>query len=283
MFEREMIETERGTFEIFKTGNGKPLAFTHLYSEFNTLGNTMSHMLAEHYTVHIINLRGAGGSDGPTEAYTYSMDDAIHDMEAVRKALKMDSWTFSGHSTGGFLALKYAVMYPESLDKIIAGGLSASYEYMHHPDSIYCPENPNNPRMKEIFSELRNPGIAREERIKLSKEWLMMSLHEKASYYKVIDKKESGRTLMDKLDFFTSELEYYDVRNQLKSTPVKAFIYCGRHDAQCPHIFSEEAAELMPNASLTTFEYSNHNPDVEEEEKFEAFLKSTVKPSGKEI
>lgn len=276
MFEEKIIKTERGTFEIFKKGNGEPLAFTHLYSEFNTLGNTMAHMLAEHYTVHIINLRGAGGSDGPTDAYTYSMDDAIHDMEAIRKALNIDAWTFSGHSTGGFLALKYAIKYPESLDKIIAGGLCASYEYMEHPESIYCPDNPNNPRMKEIFSELRNPDTPKEKRIQLSKEWMMMSLHEEASYYKVMSKKESGRTLMDKLDFFTSELKYYDVRDALESTPVKAFIYCGRHDAQCPHIFSEEAAELMPNASLTTFEYSNHNPDIEEEEAFKHFIESTV-------
>lgn len=283
MFDREVLKTERGTFEIFKKGNGNPLAFTHLYSEFNTLGNTMSQMLAEHYTVYIINLRGAGSSDGANEAYTYSMDDAIHDMEAIRTALKIDTWTFSGHSTGGFLALEYAVMYPESLDKIIAGGLCASYEYMHHPDSIYCSENPNNPRMKKIFSELRNPDIPRKERVKLSKEWLMMSLYKEESYYKVLNKKESGRTLMEKVDYFTSELKSYDVREQLKSSPVKAFIYCGRHDAQCPHVFSEEAAELMPNASLTTFEYSNHIPDIEEEEKFKAFLKLTVKPSKKEI
>ncbi|WP_271398856.1 alpha/beta fold hydrolase [Salinicoccus roseus] len=87
---------------------------------------------------------------------------------------------------------------------------------------------------------------------------------------------------MDKIDYFTSELRNYDIREQLKSSPVKAFIYCGRHVAQCPHIFSEEAAELMPNASLTTFEYSNHIPDIEEEEKFKDFLKSTVNPSEKE-
>lgn len=282
MFERKVVETERGVFEIFKKGNGNPLAFTHLYSEFNTLGNTMSQMLAEYYTVYIINLRGAGSSDGANEAYTYNMDDAIHDMEAIRKTLKIDSWTFSGHSTGGFLALKYAVMYPESLDKIIAGGLCASYEYMEHPESIYCPENPNNGRMKEIFAELRKPDTPREERSALSKEWLMMSLYKDESYYKVINKKESGRALMNKIDYFTSELRNYDIREQLKSSPVKAFIYCGRHDAQCPHIFSEEAAELMPNASLTTFEYSNHIPDIEEEEKFKDFLKSTVNPSEKE-
>ncbi|MFC3418037.1 alpha/beta fold hydrolase [Salinicoccus hispanicus] len=276
MFESTVINTSRGQFEVFKRGHGEPLAFTHLYSEFNQNGNTMARALAEYYTVYIINLRGAGGSDGPTETYTYSMDDAIHDMEAIRETLGFEEWTFSGHSTGGFLALKYAVMYPDKLNKIIAGGLCASYEYMDHPDSIYCADNPNNSRMKEIFSELRKPDTPRETRIEIAKEWIMMSLYRKEAYYDLLERKESGRTLMDKIDYFTAELNEYDVREELKKTPVEAFIYSGRHDAQCPYIFSKEAADLMPNGSLTTFEFSNHNPDIEEEEKFNAFIKETA-------
>ncbi|MCG1008940.1 alpha/beta hydrolase [Salinicoccus sp. ID82-1] len=276
MFESQVIDTSRGQFEVFKRGHGEPLAFTHLYSEFNQNGNTMARALAEHYTVYIINLRGAGCSDGLTEIYTYSMDDAVHDMESIREALDIKKWAFSGHSTGGFLALKYAVMYPDNLTKIIAGGLCASYEYMEHPDSIYCAENPNNARMKEIFAELRKSETPRKLRIELAKEWTMMSLYREEAYYELLKRKESGRTLMEKIDYFTSELKDYDVRDELKTTPVEAFIYSGRHDAQCPYVFSKEAADLMPNGSITTFEYSNHNPDIEEEEKFNLFIEETV-------
>lgn len=276
MFEQGVIETKRGKFEIFKGGTGTPLAYTHLYSEFNTLGDIMSQHLVEHYTVYIINLRGAGQSDGPTKDHTYSMDDAVRDMEALRVALDIERWAFAGHSTGGFLALKYSVMYPESLTKIIAGGLCASYEYKDHPESIYNNKNPNNKRMKEIFAELRKPETLRKERIALSKEWLLMSLYREEMYDEIMKRKQSGRTLMDKIDYFTSELKDYDVREKLKTSPVGAFIYCGRHDAQCPHIFSAEAADLMPNGKMTTFEYSNHSPDIEEEEKFKDFISNTV-------
>lgn len=276
MFEAGILETDRGNFEIFKGGAGEPLAFTHLYSEFNALGDIMSQQLAEHYTVYIINLRGAGKSDGPTYDHTYSMDDAVRDMEAVREALDIGRWAFAGHSTGGFLTLKYSVMYPESLTKIIAGGLCASYEYMNHPESIYNSDNPNNKRMTEIFAVLRNPETLREERIALSKEWLLMSLYKEETYDEIMKRKQSGRTLMEKIDYFTSELKDYDVREALKTSPVEAFIYSGRHDAQCPHVFSAEAADLMPNGAMTTFEYSNHSPDIEEEEKFKEFISSTV-------
>lgn len=276
MFEVKLVDSARGIFEVFTYGQGEPLAYTHLYSEYNSNGDIMSQQLSDYYKVYVINLRGAGQSDDQTEDYTYSMDDAIHDLEAVRKALDIEKWAFAGHSTGGFLALKYAVMYPKSLTKIIAGGLCASGEYMNHPDSIYCAKNPNNQRMKDIFTEMRSPEATSEERNELAKEWIMMSLYRKDAYYDMLKRKNSGRTLMFKIDYFTEELKEYDVRDELKQSAVRAYIYCGRHDAQCPYVFSKEAADLMPNATLETFEYSNHIPDIEEEDKFKKFLESTV-------
>ncbi|WP_245772731.1 alpha/beta fold hydrolase [Lacicoccus alkaliphilus] len=82
--------------------------------------------------------------------------------------------------------------------------------------------------------------------------------------------------MIEKIDYFTSELKDYDIREELKTSPVEAFIYCGRHDVQCPHVFSAEAARLMPKGTLTTFEHSNHSPDIEEEEKFKKFIRSTI-------
>ncbi len=63
MFIQKLIQTDRGQFEIFIRGEGEPLAFTHLYSEFNENGDIMSQNLSENYTVFIINLRGAGKTD----------------------------------------------------------------------------------------------------------------------------------------------------------------------------------------------------------------------------
>ena len=56
----------------------------------------------------------------------------------------------------------------------------------------------------------------------------------------------------------------------------KAFLYSGIYDAQCPHEFTEEAAHLMPNATMTTFYESNHSPVVEEEEAFHQFVKQSL-------
>ena len=143
MWKERIIETDRGIFEVFEKGKGEPLAVTHLYSEFNQKGNLMAAPFTDYYHVYLINLRGAGKSVKANEIEEYSMSETVKDLEAIRKALHHEKWAFAGHSTGGMLALKYAIDYPTSLTKIIAGGAAASKEYVKDKNSIYCKKNPH--------------------------------------------------------------------------------------------------------------------------------------------
>ncbi len=276
MWEQCLIKTVRGTFEVFKKGNGQPVCVTHLYSEYNANGNLFADAFTAHATVYLVNLRGCGNSTDDLSTFNYSMAHTVDDLEAIRLALGFEKWIFAGHSTGGMLALKYAIMYPNSLVHIVAGGLCASSDYMRHSGSIYCTDNPNNQRIKEILAMLGNPESPLEERRAGSKEWSLMSLHHKESYDPMISRPNSGKTMSKRLDYFSyKELPTYDLRPELSHTTTIAYIYCGLHDAQCPHEFSAEAAELMPNATLQTFDESNHFPFIEEEEAFVQFLAGT--------
>lgn len=62
----------------------------------------------------------------------------------------------------------------------------------------------------------------------------------------------------------------------MKSIHIPTYIFAGRYDAQCPVEFGIEIADLTPNAQLTIFEHSNHNPFIEEEEAFKEFLQLTL-------
>lgn len=151
MWSQKWIETERGTFQYFEKGEGEPLAVTHLYSAFDERGNSFANHFTKHYKVYLINLRGAGNSAIATSEEQFSMEESALDLEAIREALKHEEWVFAGHSTGGMLALKYAIMYPDSLTKIIAGGAAASYEYGEDRDCIYCSKNPNFNRILKLW------------------------------------------------------------------------------------------------------------------------------------
>lgn len=277
MWEILNVETTRGHFEVFRKGKGKPIAVTHLYSEFNSKGNQFAESFTKENNVFLINLTDCGNSRKMTKLDDYSMASSVEDLEAIRHALGIKKWAYAGHSTGGMIGLKYAIDAPESLSRIIVGGLSASAAFVRHKDSIYCKDNPYFTRIQKIFADLASPETSIEERQSLNKEWTMMSLHNKQAYELMMERPNSGRTHSERLNYFSfTECLTYDLRPELPKIMTPTFIYAGSYDAQCPHIFGVEAANLIPNSKFETFENSNHFPYLEEELKFQQFVQQYV-------
>ncbi|WP_144506247.1 response regulator [Bacillus mycoides] len=120
-------------------------------------------------------------------------------------------------------------------------------------------------------------GIELCRRIREKHSLPIMSLYNESAYDEMITRPNSGKTVSKRLDYFSyKELPTFDLRPQLESVNMEAHIYAGIYDAQCPHECAIEVAELMPNAILTTFEYSNHYPYIEEEEPFKKFVETTL-------
>lgn len=277
MWEQNFIETERGTFEYYTAGEGEPLAITHLYMAFDERGNLFANPFTEYYKVYLINTRGAGFSVEAEEEQQLSMKEAVKDLESIRQSLKIERWAFAGHSTGGMLGLQYAIDAPASLTRLIPGCTAASKEYASHEKCIYSPNNKNFERIIEIMELLNNPRTVKEERKKLGHEWDLMSYYTEEKLNEAINRANSGQTVGDNLDYFRKvEVRNYDVRNNLKNINIPVYIFAGRHDTQCPVEFGIEIHEYIPHSELTIFEESNHNPFIEEEEKFKKFVKLTV-------
>lgn len=205
------------------------------------------------------------------------MKEAVKDLESIRQALKIRRWAFAGHSTGGMLGLQYAIDEPESLTRLIPGCTTASKEYASHEKCLYSSNNKNFGRIIEIMELLNNPRTVKEERKKLGHEWDLMSYHTEEKLNEASNRANSGQTVGDNLDYFRKvEVRNYDVRINLEKINIPVYIFAGRHDTQCPVEFGIEIHEYIPHSELTIFEESNHNPFIEEEEKFKEFVKMTV-------
>lgn len=63
--------------------------------------------------------RGTGKSSVDDTGKTYTIKQAVEDIESLRKALKIDKWAVLGWSFGGFLAQCYALTYPEHVTGLI--------------------------------------------------------------------------------------------------------------------------------------------------------------------
>jgi proline iminopeptidase len=175
------------------------------------------------------------------------------------------------------LGLVYAYKHPNSLKRLIVGGASATNDYMEHKDSIYSYKNPLNKRLQKIFSILNSNESTREERVQAGREWTEMALYDPSRFDDYFSEPSSGKVVQKRLDHYSyNELPKYDIREAISKIATLTIVFCGKHDSQCPFVYSEEIHHLVPNSKFYVFEKSNHTPYLEEKEQFNEMVKDFV-------
>ncbi|MGE7837567.1 alpha/beta fold hydrolase [Viridibacillus arvi] len=279
-WDRILLNTSRGTFEIFVKGEGEPLCVTHHYSEFNETGDYFAETFTNSHKVYLVNLREAGKSEKATEHFQLSMLESIFDLEEIRESLKFEKWGFAGHSTGGMLGIIYGIYFSNSLlFNVIVG--SAAREYMTFSENcIYNSQHPQFERMQDLTIKLQRSDLSIENRKELTVERTKLSLFNSSRYQELfslnIHKKISGT----RMNYFNREVQVYDVTRKLVLISTPTIIMCGKYDVQCPIEYSLELNELIPNSKLIVFNRSNHYPFLEEANMFKnelnIFLKENI-------
>ncbi|EPY7702342.1 MULTISPECIES: alpha/beta fold hydrolase [Bacillus cereus group] len=267
MWKQQMINTKRGTFELFTKGSGEPLCITHHYSQFNETGDYFADVFTATHRVLLINLRDAGNSAKAQVENELSMIETIHDLEAIREALQLPTWHFAGHSTGGMLGLLYAITYPNSLQSLVVVGAAAS-NYTETPFCIYHPAHPKFHYMQQLIEHLKSPHLTNEERKELSTERTKLSLFKPENYNSYFCKPINKTMSISRMNAFANEYPSFDLREYLPSIQTKTLIICGRYDVQRPIQYSIEIHEDICDSTFVTFEESNHYPFLEEATQF---------------
>ncbi|MGW6191670.1 alpha/beta fold hydrolase [Bacillus cereus] len=267
MWKQQIVNTKRGTFEIFTKGNGEPLCITHHYSQFNNTGDYFADVFTSTHRVFLVNLRDTGNSVKAQTENELSMIETIHDLEAIRDALQLPSWHFAGHSTGGMLGLLYAITYPNALQSLIVVVAAAS-DYTKTSNCIYHPEHTQFHYMQELIENLKSPHLTKEERKELSTKRTKLSLYKPENYNSYFCKPIQKTMSASRMNAFANEYPSFDLRENLPSIQTKTLIICGRHDVQCPIQYSIEMHDGICNSIFIPFENSNHYPFLEEATPF---------------
>jgi len=274
---KSIIETVRGDFEVFTKGEGYPLCVTHHYSEFNETGDFLAEAFTETNQVFLINLREAGNSTKAEQPHQLSLMETVLDLEAIREAMGFDEWGFAGHSTGGMLGVVYGIYFSEKLSfNVIVG--AAAREYMTFSnDCIYNEQHPQCEKMQALMENRKQPGLSAEEksRLKIQRTKLSLANPDKYDDYFIQDIRKELSAV--RLNFFSRELHVFDVTRKLELITAPTLIMCGKHDVQCPLEYSVEMNELIPGSTLAIFKDSNHYPFLEEAERFSEAYRSFVK------
>ncbi|UJW73819.1 proline iminopeptidase-family hydrolase [Rhizobium sp. SL42] len=83
------------------------------------LRDAHSCLIDQGYRVVAFDQLGTGASDRPTDAALWTIGRYVEETETVRKALGIGKVHMLGHSWGGWLAIDYALTYPENLETLI--------------------------------------------------------------------------------------------------------------------------------------------------------------------
>lgn len=77
-------------------------------------------LLADHFTVYLIDPHGSGGSSPPANPEDYSPQGTARWYEEVRGALGLGTVNVAGQSFGSLTALAYAALFPEVTRRCLA-------------------------------------------------------------------------------------------------------------------------------------------------------------------
>lgn len=213
---------------------------------------------------------GHGQSSPPSGDSRYSLEDMTKQLHEIilKGAGEIKPYAVIGDSIGGIIALRYAMLFPDQVDRIVACSV---------PGMATIPATIDV--WKERISTAENGGLKTQLAPSTIERWFMPS-----------DRSIISQELRDKMTSSaqeTSEAGYlacaraltnYNFRSDLGNIPNRTLLIAGKLDGNLPDVM-KEFGEKIPHANLHIMEKSGHIPMVDNPTQFFdvvfGFLKSS--------
>ena len=224
--------------------------------------------------------RGCGLSDYK-KGEGYTIDQAVNDLNELRRVLKIDKWVVLGWSYGGFLAQYYALKHPENILGLVlvASAVTSEipFEYSRSNDYISQEER------KKYFSLIE---MLREE--KLTVPQFLYNAHlngdwKQQNYYKPTVDELAELVLYEwvhaddfRYEIGNSKSDVY-IEGAFRNCPIPTLLLEAQWDLTWNIDRPEKMQELFPNARFVLFNESGHRMFGDEPELFFKVLKRFVK------
>jgi proline iminopeptidase len=223
--------------------------------------------LAERMQLVYFDHRGQGRSAKGDPA-TYTLDENVEDMEALRQHLGLGPIVSIGTSYGGMVAMAHAARYPRSVSHLVLVVTAAHAGFNARARQIVAERG--TAEQKEVAAQLWAGALDTPE--KLRRYYDVMGPLYSRSHDPVAAKAGRDRGILspEALNRAFAPggfLQHYDLRPELARIVAPTLILAGRHDWICPPEFSEEIHRLVPGSDLRIFEESSHSIRADEPRK----------------
>lgn len=273
--QREKIDIGNGKLYCEQEGTGVPLVVV------SGGPGTTHHIFHSHFSraaafarVIYYDQRGVGQSDYDDTGKMYTLEQAVEDLDNLRKALKIKKWVVLGHSYGGFLAQCYALEHPDCLLGLV---LVCSAPGNGNRQSDYM----SKAELQTIDSLDGNITLTDEQRIfnrELNGDW------KRQSFYKP-SIEEMTRTALYQWkpapgfqNRIGSEIrlmgEVASLNSKFDRFPVPTLVMESKRDLTWAGDKPVKFHRNHPGSQLVMFEKSAHSPFADEPDKFFKALRS---------
>jgi proline iminopeptidase len=230
--------------------------------------------------------RGCGLSDYEPGHDGYTVEQAVEDLDGLRKALGLEKMILLGYSYGGFLAQYYTTHYPENVAGLVLVGaspnVSASLGRSRQQEFI-SPEEQE--KMQEVRAQLREMaperGWSQAEHLAL----LVYNNHingdwKRQHYYKPSPDRMAQIALYEWVQdrnfngIMSQSAGRVDLTGAFDTNPIPTLILEGEWDLTWGPEKRGALAANHPNGRMVTFEEAGHSIFNEDSDRFFAELRA---------
>ena len=226
--------------------------------------------LADLFRVVVFDARGCGRSEGVPP---YSHEQWADDVDGLRQWAGAEKIVVAGGSYGGFIAMEYAVRYPDRVLAMVlrdtapdASTLMLAYENARKQDRVALPW--------ADFDRYWTGRITDDEDLKAR--WAeMIPLYDyEYDPVKSAAAVEAGLYRHESHNWcFQQNMPIYDLKPLLPAVACPTLVTVGRADWVTPVSQAQVIADLVPDSRLVVFEKSGHSPQTEEAELFQQVMR----------
>lgn len=222
--------------------------------------------LADEYRVVVFDARGSGASE---EAPPYTHEQWAADVDGLREWMGAERIVMAGGSYGGFIAMEYALRYPDRVAALVLRDTAA--------DNAHLAASRENALASarievdlELYDRMMSGRVRDNEDFRHGWEHILPLYDHALDMERVRERAENTPYHYETHNFaFAVNHPAYDLKPQLPRIATPTLITVGRSDWITPVAASETIAALIPGSELVVFEHSGHSPPTEEPEKFQ--------------
>lgn len=213
-----------------------------------------------------IDHRGSGRSK-PCDPETYTLENNIDDVDALRQHFGLERIALLGSSYGGMVAQGYALRYPDYVSNLILSVTAPSYRFLG--DAQRNVRERGTPEQIAVCERLWAGDFQTAEQ--LYEYYMTMGPMYSLTFNREQAEQNWNRSRrnFEQLNRgFGGFLRTFDFTDELHTIGCPTLVVAGAHDWICPPHHSELIAEKIPRAHLKIFANSSHAVASDESEAY---------------